>query len=171
MPQTKDLLARSPRVALALAVLAAVPANAAPLPLDLVDPANGKSIRVAAGPLALHVVFFATWCSPCTAELADLSDLETRWREDGYRLVVVAVASRHTAERLARHADEHEIPGQFLFDASGAAQRALLADGLPSHVVFDHTGQEVARSGRLDSGIRDAVAQLVRGAPGGRARP
>ncbi len=170
MSRVTDLLTHARRV-LVLLVLAGVPALAAPLPLDLLDPRTGKSVRVAPGPKALHVVFFATWCSPCTAELEGLADLETRWRDGGYRLVLVAVASRHTAERLARHAGEHELPGQLLYDASGAAEAALHADGLPAHIVFDAAGKEVARSGALDDQIRDAVAQLVLGASKAGGRP
>jgi thiol-disulfide isomerase/thioredoxin len=144
---------------------------AAAWPLDVVDPATGQPVRVAPGAKALHLVFFATWCSPCAAEMENLSDLETRWRDGGYRLVLVAVASRHTAERLRRHAQEHDLPGQLVFDATGAAEKALGADGLPAHIVFDAAGQEVARSGALDDRIRDAVGRLVLGASRGRSRP
>ncbi len=149
------------------AALSTVALAAGPFPLELVEPDTGRSTRVAPGPKALHVVFFATWCSPCTAELAELAELETRWRDSGYRLVIVAVASRHSADRLARYAGEHDMPRTLLFDSTGAAQAALAADRLPTHVVFDATGSERARSGALDDSIRDAVAGLVRGRPAG----
>jgi thiol-disulfide isomerase/thioredoxin len=160
---------RLPRAALAAALLglAGAATGAAPLPIELVDPATGQTVRVAPGAKALHLVFFATWCSPCAAEVEDLTELESLWRDGGYRLVLVAVASRHTAERLARHAREHDLPGQLLFDATGAAEKSLGADGLPTHIVLDAAGKEVARSGALDDRIRDAVSGLVRA---GRAR-
>jgi len=154
-------------VALVLSALAGSAAVAGPFPLELVDPESGQSVRLTPGAKALHVVFFATWCSPCTAELPDLVDLETRWRHSGYRLVVVAVSSRHSAERLARYADERELPATLLFDSTGAAQSALAADRLPTHIVFDAAGREAARAGALDGSIRDAVAGLVQARPAG----
>jgi peroxiredoxin len=148
-------------------VLGSAAAAAGPFPLELVEPDSGHAVKIAPGPKALHVVFFATWCSPCTAELTELAELETRWRDSGYRLVLVAVASRHSADRLARYVTDHEMPRTLLFDATGAVQAALKADRLPTHVVFDPAGNERARSGALDDSIRDAVAGLVRGKPTG----
>ncbi len=139
-------------------------ARAGALPLSLEDPASGGPVALEAGAVALHLVFFATWCPPCRAELAELAELETRWDQDGYRLVLIAVRSRHSAPRLVEFATNERPPGRVLFDADGRAQRALGAEHLPTHVVFDRQGNEVVRSGALGGGIEAEVERLVRGA-------
>jgi len=59
----------------------AVPSGAAAL--TGLDPRTGERVPLdpSAGPM--HVVFLATWCRPCVAELPRLADLEDRWKADG----------------------------------------------------------------------------------------
>jgi thiol-disulfide isomerase/thioredoxin len=144
-----------------LAIAAARAATIAPLPLVLQRPADGSAATVAAGPVALHVVFFATWCSPCLEEMRSLAELESRWATRGYRLVLIAVPTRQSRDRLVAFAAESRAPGELLFDAEGAAQRAFEVDHLPTHLVLDRNGNVVHRSGSLADGVAAAVERLV----------
>ena len=144
----------------ALMILGVVPALAEN-EIRLEDPRTGDEVTVEAGAAALHVVFFATWCPPCVAELDRLSELKARWGDRSYRLVIVAVETRHTASRLADFADGRDFPGEFLFDADGRAERTWNAAELPTHIVFDASGNETARSGALDDGIETALDRLL----------
>ena len=85
---------------------------AAQLPLTFERPSDGRPVELTAGAPALHVVFFATWCPECVDELDRLADLEARWNGRGYRLVLVAVPTRHTAERLRKFAQDRMPPGE-----------------------------------------------------------
>jgi len=127
----------------------------------LEDPRTGQNVTVEPGASALHVVFFATWCSTCVDELASLADLEARWKGQGYELVLIAVRTRHETERLKEFANEERPPGRFLFDAAGQAETSWKPSRLPTHVVVDARGREVARSSRLDDEIRTAIAELL----------
>ncbi|HKQ60897.1 MAG TPA: TlpA disulfide reductase family protein [Candidatus Polarisedimenticolaceae bacterium] len=151
----------SRRLVLALAVSGAAFA-AAPLSVTLQDPSNGNSVTLQSGARALHVVFFATWCEPCRAELVRLDDLEARYGERGYRLVLVGVPTRQSAERLRQFAATEHPPGLLLYDAAGEASTALHPDGLPTHVLLDAAGAEVHRSAALDAATITAVETLVR---------
>ena len=149
-------------LAVALASLAgARAADRSPLPLVLERPTDGTAATIDAGPVALHVVFFATWCSPCVDEFRALAELESRWAARGYRLVLVAVPSRQTRERLATFVAESRPPGEVLFDAQGAAQRAFAVDHLPTHLVIDRNGTIVERGGSIAEGVGAAVERLV----------
>jgi len=127
----------------------------------LEDPRTGRSVTVEPGAPALHVVFFATWCSTCVEELPGLADLEARWKGQGYELALIAVRTRHDVERLKEFVNEERPPGRLLFDADGQAEASWKASRLPTHVVFDAAGREVSRSSRLDDGIRNAIADLL----------
>ncbi|MCP3978702.1 MAG: TlpA family protein disulfide reductase [bacterium] len=149
------------RVLLAVALVAGV-AGAAPLPLELADPSGGEKVRVEAGDKALHVVFFATWCQPCLNELDALSQLEARWQERGYRLVLIAVPTRQSPVRLRRLAQEQDVPGRLLFDADGAAKKAFGAGDVPTHILFDAAGNEVLREKSLTPRVKSTIQDLIR---------
>jgi peroxiredoxin len=148
---------------------AAAPLDAAAV--SLIEPTTGNSVSVEPGSTALHLVFFATWCPECVDELTRLGEIEARWESQGYRLVLVAISTRHTADRLAAFAAAKRPPGRLLFDAEGRAADAWKAKRLPTHVLLDADGREVARSGSLDADFERAIAGLVDDARGdGRRR-
>lgn len=154
------------RIAAALAAIVVTTsgtraAERAALPLVLERPADGSAARLDAGPAALHVVFFATWCSPCIDEFRTLASLESRWAARGYRLVLVAVPARQSRERLATFAAESRPPGELLFDAQGAAGRAFAVEHLPTHLVIDRNGTVVLRGTSVTDGVSAAVERLL----------
>jgi peroxiredoxin len=155
---------------LALAALwltaATVSASEIPFPLTALDPISGAEVALRPGAPATHVVFFAVWCPPCVEELERLSDLELRWDERGYRLIVMAVQTRHSAGRLVRFAKEVQPPGELLFDSEGRVQKALDAGELPLHVVFDANGKIVTRAPRVSDELEAALAGLLEGGAG-----
>ena len=165
-------MTRRALAAIALAAIWAGPSTSlgAGASATLEDPAAGKPVVVAPGARALHLVFFATWCPDCIEELTQLGGLEARWGEQGYRLVIVAVRTRQTAERLANFIKEERPPGRLLFDVNGEAERAWNARQLPTHVVLDASGREVARSNRLDGKVETAIAELLAERRGGERR-
>jgi thiol-disulfide isomerase/thioredoxin len=150
-------------LAIALAAILSAPSTllGAGATATLEDPATGAPVDVKPGAQALHLVFFATWCPDCIDELTQLGGLEARWGEQGYRLVIVAVRTRQAADRLADFIKEKRPPGRLLFDVSGEAERAWNATQLPTHVVLDASGREVARSNRLDGKVEAAIAELL----------
>jgi peroxiredoxin len=123
----------------------------------LQDPRSGEEVRVETGAPVLHLVFFAIWCPPCQDELRALGDLSARWSERGYRLVLVGVKNRQSAERLARFMSETTLPGEMLYDADGSVQSRLGAEQLPTHILFDGAGRELLRAGGLDEGVAEAI--------------
>ena len=130
--------------------------------LTAVDPASGDAVALDPSQGPMHVVFFATWCRPCMAEIPRLADLEDRWKPDGYRLFLVAVATRQTADRLRELAAQEPTPGRLLFDVSGTVAAAFGAGTIPTHALVDRQGRIVARSGVLDPAFKQAVERLVR---------
>jgi thiol-disulfide isomerase/thioredoxin len=154
------------RVALAADPPASIPISPA---LTAIDPATGDAVALDPSQGPMHIVFMATWCRPCLADIPKLADLEDRWKPDGYRLFLVAVATRQTPDRLRELMAQGPLPGRLLFDANGAVASALGAATIPTQALVDRRGRVVARSGALDPAFTQAVERLVR--QEGRARP
>lgn len=109
----------------------------------------------------LHVAFFATWCAPCKDELPRLADFSARWSHEGYRVVVVAVPTRQTVERLERFAERHRVPGALVIDSDGAVSRALGIDAIPSHVFFDSRGVVVMRANGVGADVEEEIDRFL----------
>jgi thiol-disulfide isomerase/thioredoxin len=156
---------------LALSAGAAEPPASIPVApaLTAVDPATGDVVFLDPSQGPMHVVFIATWCRPCLASFPKLIDLEDRWKPDGYRLFLVAVATRQTQDRLRELMAQGPVPGRLLFDANGAVAAAFGAATIPTEALVDRRGRIVARSGTLDPAFLQAVERLVR--QEGRAKP
>jgi thiol-disulfide isomerase/thioredoxin len=157
--------------ALALAValvvspvtLAAPPASIPVSPaLTAMDPATGAAATLDPSQGPMHVVFLATWCRPCLTELPKLQDLEDRWKADGYRLILVAVETRQTRDRLRDFLAQGPLPGRLLFDEHGTVAAAFDAGTIPTQALVDRRGRIVARTGALDPAFLQAVERLVR---------
>ena len=158
-------------------VLLGSPALAADLPAAIspsappraIDPVTNESVAIDPAPGPMHVVFLATWCRPCLTEMPKLFDLEDRWKADGYRLVLVAVSTRQSVERLREFRAQNQLPGRLLFDDGGSVATAFGAATIPAHVLIDRSGRIVARAGALDAPFTQAIERLVR--QEGRVKP
>ena len=130
-------------------------------PLQLSDPVKGAMVSVPGGARLTHLVFFATWCPPCLAEMARLQELEATWGRQGYRLVLVAVQTRQTPERLRAFVEKESPPGRVLLDADGAVQRAAGVADLPAHLLLAPDGTIVFRAAALADGVVPEVERRL----------
>jgi peroxiredoxin len=155
----------------AMTALPADAPNAIPNPTALaaIDPRTGERVVLDPSIGPMHVVFMATWCRPCLAEIPKLVDLEDRWKPDGYRLFLVAVSTRQSVDRLREFQAQGALPGRLLFDASGDVAKAFGAVTIPSEALVDRSGRIVARTGVLDTNFAQSVERLVR--QEGRSKP
>ncbi len=90
--------------------------------------------------------FWATWCAPCLAELPSLDRAQDLLREEGLAVVAVSedrgdkiVAAR---ELLIRRGFDNL---DFHHDDKTALARDLGVPGLPTSLIIDRDGREVAR--------------------------
>ena len=153
-------------VALAADPPASIPAAPA---LTAIDPVTGATVALDPSQGPMHVAFIATWCRPCMEQMTKLTDLEDRWKPDGYRLFLVAVETRQTPDRLRELLAQGPLPGRLVFDAKGAVAAAFGAATIPAQALVDRSGRIVARAGALDAEFKQAVERLVR--LQGRAKP
>jgi peroxiredoxin len=81
------------------------------------------------------VHFFATWCEPCRAEIASLTQLQSRFEHRPFAIVSVSVAETSGAVRRFFAGDR--VPFAVLLDQDRSVARAWNIHTLPSSVVLD----------------------------------
>ncbi|HXH21162.1 MAG TPA: TlpA disulfide reductase family protein [Dehalococcoidia bacterium] len=101
--------------------------------------------------------FWASWCSPCRAEMADLQAALSRYGPD--RLAVLAVNNGESySTGLAFLEREGIALTAFAVDTSGDIAERYRVRGMPSTYFIDCRGVVVAAiAGRIDTALIDAT--------------
>ncbi|MGE3279972.1 MAG: TlpA family protein disulfide reductase [Alphaproteobacteria bacterium] len=104
---------------------------------------------------------WATWCVPCRHEMPSLDRLQARL--GGKDFVVLALSiDRAGLPAIKRFYEELGLQHLGVYvDASGASSRALGAPGLPTTLLIDRDGREVARKmGAAEWDSPDMIARI-----------
>ena len=148
-----------------------VAATPSPLPpLAFVDSAGAtRGLAEWRGRVVL-LNLWATWCAPCVEEMPALDRLQARLGGEGFE--VIALAGDRQGEAIVRpFVAKLGLAHLALYlDPPGAASRALAVRGLPTTLLVDRAGAELARlegagdwdGPALEAPIRRALAASSR---------
>jgi len=98
------------------------------------------------------VDFWATWCGPCVAEIANLRKEYERWHEKGFE--VVGVSLDEDRDTLAQFVKAKEIPWPILYEQPGGPgwQHPLASyygiTGIPTVVLIGRDGNVITLDAR-----------------------
>ena len=133
---------------------AAAPASAAFRPLQPGDAAPTYTAAVVAGtgaggtvplggagPVRL-VNVWATWCTSCREEMADLDSLYRRYHDRGLAVVAVSV-DQGSPDKVRRYAASQQLAMAVAHDPGGTVQGLFGVVGVPETYLIDRTGQVV----------------------------
>jgi len=150
---------------LTLAGPAAAQASSLGFPLHLTDPVKGTVVEVKGGARLTHLVFFATWCPPCLAEMARLQELEATWGRQGYRLVLVMPESMSVERRrlmLAYGASFVLTPREMGMKGSIAKAQELVAETPGAWMP-----QQFDNPANVDAHVRTTAQEILADFPDG----
>ncbi|WP_417526185.1 TlpA family protein disulfide reductase [Marinovum sp.] len=105
--------------------------------------------------------FWATWCAPCRKEMPMLADLQTELGGEDFEVVTLATG-RNPAPSMTRFFESIDVDNLPLHrDPDQAIARGLGVFGLPTTVILDRDGHEIARlEGEADWSSESAKAIL-----------
>ncbi|MEO8570543.1 MAG: TlpA disulfide reductase family protein [Chloroflexota bacterium] len=126
-----------------------------PLLVDL----DGRPIHLAdfAG-RPLWIVFWATWCTPCQLEAADILAAYHAHQGDG--LAVLAIDLQEPAATVRDYVRMHDLDYAIGLDATAAVRTQYAAWALPSHIFVD--GRGVVRDRYLGQLTANLMEEQVR---------
>jgi len=108
------------------------------------DNGQGRSLADFQGKVVVLNIW-ATWCVPCRQEMPTLDRLQAAMGGPGFQVVPVSI-DRGGIDTIRKFYAEITVqqPGMYV-DKSGQVLRGLGAIGLPTTLIIDRGGQEVAR--------------------------
>jgi thiol-disulfide isomerase/thioredoxin len=106
------------------------------------------------------VDFWASWCQPCRAQMAQVSELQSRM---GDRAHIVGVATSDSLAPAEAFVSEHTPPYLNVFDEGSAIARSLQVTALPTLVIVDAEGTVRDISGRPQTAaeLEEKLAELL----------
>ena len=111
------------------------------------DDAGGATVSLAdfRGKVLL-VNLWATWCTPCVAELPDIARADAQLPDDSISVLPINM-EKIGAEKVAAFLQGHEAGSLPVYiDRDLKAMRGFEAFGLPLTVIIDAEGREVGRA-------------------------
>ncbi len=105
--------------------------------------------------------FWATWCAPCRKEMPTLEALQVALGGEDFQVLTIATQNPKTAgiPRFFSQAGVENLP--MMNDAGSRLSRAMGVFGLPTTVLLNRKGKEIARlQGDADWASENALAVL-----------
>lgn len=137
-----------------------------PVPVELpkaswVDRAGGRHDATSAGARVTLVHLWATWCGTCRTEFPALDRLQESFRDRGLAVAAISVDRMgfDAVDRLDVARDARALA--IFHDPNREAAVALGVVGLPTTLVVDRTGREIARvTGAVDWSSPEVAAKV-----------
>ncbi len=82
--------------------------------------------------------FFASWCDPCREEMPLINELAAQSRNNGYRVLAVAVEDSRAA--VTQFAKESKLVFPIALDLNSTVKRAYRIFGPPATFFIDRQG-------------------------------
>jgi peroxiredoxin len=154
--------AAAPRAAAADAFRPLQVGDAAPTYSAFVVAGAGAGAAVplgGAGPVRL-VNVWATWCTSCREEMADLDTLYRTYRDRGLAVVAVSV-DQGSPDKVRRYATSQQLAMAVAHDPAGTIQGLFGVVGVPETYLIDRTGQVVWKlAGNVHGAVPAARAAI-----------
>lgn len=105
--------------------------------------------------------FWATWCTPCIAELEEWNDLQTDWKKEvNFEIIAVATDDARTAKRVKPLVNGKDWSYKVLLDSNQDFKRALNIVNIPYSIVVKN-GQIVhIQNGYTPGNENELLAKL-----------
>jgi peroxiredoxin len=109
---------------------------------------NGQRFRLSdhRGKRPVLVIFSATWCSFCKAEIPHFKSLHATYAKQGLEIVNIDI--QESREKVSRFVAKHQLPYRTLLDEDGMVSGVYNIPGVPTLILVDENGMILCRQCR-----------------------
>ena len=137
-----------------------------PLPWELKD-ADGNTVKLAdhVGKKGILMVFFATWCPHCMAEVPQLIEFSKKYEKQPVE--VIAIAINQPEQAIKQFIKARDVNYTVVLDSDAAVAKQYNVPGIPLNIGIDGAGSIILREHALPKDMDEFAKQLMTGLPGG----
>ena len=107
--------------------------------------------------------FWATWCSPCKAELNAIAEDYADWQaETGVKLVAVSIDDARNVDKVAPYVNGKGWDYEVLLDVNGDFKRAMNVNMIPHTFLLNGNGEIVWQHTSFSEGSELELIEMVR---------
>lgn len=134
-------------------------------PVSIAGPGlNGKTISTEAyrGKSAVLVMYWATWCEPCTAELPELRALHNQYRGE---FEIIGVSLDMSKEPILPFLQQNKVPWPQIYQEGGLESPLAVQFGVfspPVMILIDKTGKVVSKN-TSSAELKKILPQVLKG--------
>jgi peroxiredoxin len=143
----------------------------APAPLWELQDVDGKTVRLAdkVGKKGILMVFFATWCPNCMAEVPRL--IEFTEKNKGRPVEVIGIAVQQPPHTIRQFVKARGVNYTVVLDPAGAVAMEYGVTGIPVNVGIDGSKAIIYEEHILPDDMNELARQLMTGIEGGPPAP
>ncbi len=122
-----------------------------PAPISLTT-LEGETVQLAdltAGKPTL-LVFWATWCGPCRAEIPKINEAYSRFGDQGLGVLAINPGIRDSLRKVRHYVGRFKPHYPIYFDSKQATRAAYSLMGTPTIILIDADGKEIQRGETVD---------------------
>lgn len=109
------------------------------------------------------VSFWATWCSPCKAELNAIAENYTDWqKETGVKVVAVSIDDSRNVGKVAPYVNGRNWDFEVLLDPNGDFKRAMNVNNVPHTFLINGDGAIVWQQNSSAPGDEEKLYELIK---------
>lgn len=105
--------------------------------------------------------FWATWCTPCIAELDELNDLQLEWKKDvNFEIVAISTDDSRTQKRVKPLVNGKGWEFNVVLDSNQDFKRALSIVNIPYTIVVKNQQIVHIQNGYVPGSENELLAKL-----------
>jgi cytochrome c biogenesis protein CcmG/thiol:disulfide interchange protein DsbE len=111
----------------------------------------------------MFISFWATWCSPCKAELNAIAEDYDEWKkETGVRVIAVSIDDSRNMSKVAPYVSGKNWDFQVLLDPNGDFKRVMNVNNVPHSFIVNGKGEIVWQQNSSAPGDEDKIFELIK---------
>ena len=112
---------------------------------------DGSEVSLAEyrGKKVVHLVFWATWCPSCRAEIPKLIQLYAAIGDRPYEILAINIGVNDSFNKVTLFQKQHQLPYKILYDFMGKVSDRYNVIGVPFNIIIDSEGNIIHRFSQL----------------------